>query len=143
MSVFTPTEIEFLRHAQLARLATAGADGRPHISPVTFRLNEDGTIDIGGGWGFAKRKKWRDMQANPAVAIAVDDVLPPWRPRCIEVRGVVEFFNQGGKAHLGDGYDEEWVRLHPHRIVSFGIADGGGNRDVATENAHTMPTRPS
>lgn len=135
MTVFTPSEMQFLREAKLARLATAGPDRQPHISPVTFRINDDGTIDIGGGWGFATRKKWRDMQANPAVAVVIDDVLPPWRPRCIEVRGIAELFHQGGKALLGDGFDEEWVRVHPQRIISFGIAEGGGHRDVTANEA--------
>jgi pyridoxamine 5'-phosphate oxidase family protein len=139
MTPFTTSEVDFITATKLARLATANLAGEPHISPVTFRLNDDGTIDVGGGSGFATRKKWRDMQTNPAVAIVFDDVLPPWRPRCVEARGRVEIFTEGGRTQLGDGYDNEWVRIHPRRITSFGIADGGGNRSIQSHNVGTRP----
>jgi PPOX class F420-dependent enzyme/OxyR family protein len=60
MSVFTPDEIEYLTSQTLARLATVGPDGRPHLIPVTFTFNdEEDAIDV-GGIAFAKGKKWRD-----------------------------------------------------------------------------------
>jgi pyridoxamine 5'-phosphate oxidase family protein len=127
--VFTLSEIEFLRAAQVGRLATVGANGHPHMSPVVFTIN-DGCVDIGGAGGFARRKKWADMVANPYVAFIVDDVLAPWTPRCIEVRGRADLNTTGGE-HLGPGRDPQWIRIHPHRIVSFGIDGGAGTRTVA------------
>src|SRR5207249_1740978 len=41
MSVFTEEEIEYLRSQALARIATVGPDGHPHVIPVTFRFNEE------------------------------------------------------------------------------------------------------
>ncbi|MFL5881601.1 MAG: pyridoxamine 5'-phosphate oxidase family protein, partial [Actinomycetota bacterium] len=35
MSAFTPPEIAYLTSQGLARLATVGPDGRPHVVPVT------------------------------------------------------------------------------------------------------------
>ena len=74
-SVFTPAEIAYLQSQRLARLATVGADGQPHVVPLRFRYNtETDTIDVGSGHGFATRKKWRDVLKNPKVAIVIDDL---------------------------------------------------------------------
>jgi pyridoxamine 5'-phosphate oxidase family protein len=80
-SVFTPVEIEYLKSQRLCRIATAGPDGQPHVVPVSFRFNPDtDTIDVSGHNGFAKRKKWRDVQHNPRVAVVIDDIASfnPW-----------------------------------------------------------------
>ncbi|MBV9601658.1 MAG: PPOX class F420-dependent oxidoreductase [Chloroflexi bacterium] len=122
MSIFTPAEIAYLQSQRLARIATADARGQPHVVPVSFRYNpEADTIDV-GGHGFAGRKKFRDVQANPRVAIVVDDLVSvdPWRPRMLEVRGEVEVLSSGGEA-IGSGFDPEMFRITPARIVSFGI----------------------
>jgi pyridoxamine 5'-phosphate oxidase family protein len=119
MSVFTDHEIEYLRSQRLGRLATIGPDGDPHVVPVGFRYNAaKDSIDI-GGHNFAARRKYRDMQRDSRVAFVVDDVLPPWRPRMIEIRGTVEFGNVGKT--IMQGFDDEMIHLHPRRIVSFGI----------------------
>src|SRR5437764_1293427 len=48
MSVFSAAEISYLQSQRLARLATAGRDGQPHVVPLAFRYNpETDTIDIG------------------------------------------------------------------------------------------------
>ena len=74
MSAFTEPEIAYLRSQRLGRLATVGPDGQPHVVPVSFRYNpEQDTIDV-GGHGFAQRKKYRDVQRNPRVAIVIDDL---------------------------------------------------------------------
>ncbi|MBV9323927.1 MAG: PPOX class F420-dependent oxidoreductase [Chloroflexi bacterium] len=122
MSIFTPAEIAYLQSQRLARIATADARGQPHVVPVSFRYNpEADTIDV-GGHGFAGRKKFRDVQANPRVAIVVDDLVSvdPWRPRMLEVRGEVEVLSSGGET-IGSGFDPEMFRITPARIVSFGI----------------------
>ena len=119
MSVFTQKEIEYLRSQRLGRLATIGPHGDPHVVPVGFRYNEQkDTIDI-GGHSFATRRKYRDMQRDARVAFVVDDVLPPWRPRMIEIRGTIEFGKEGKT--IVKNFDDEMVHLHPRRIVSFGI----------------------
>jgi pyridoxamine 5'-phosphate oxidase family protein len=125
MSIFTPAEIAYLQSQRLARIATS-ADGQPHVVPVAFRYNpETDTIDV-GGHGFAQRKKFRDVQRNPRVAIVVDDLasVDPWRARMLEVRGQAEVLPAGGDS-LGPGFDPEMFRIRPRRIVSVGI-DGEG-----------------
>jgi pyridoxamine 5'-phosphate oxidase family protein len=123
VSSFTPEEIAYLQSQRLGRLATVGPDGQPHVVPVGFRYNPElDTIDI-GGHDFAKRKKYRDVQRNPQVAFVVDDVLPPWKPRMIEIRGTAELLGSGGEQVIS-GFDSEMFRIRPRRIVSMGIEDG-------------------
>jgi pyridoxamine 5'-phosphate oxidase family protein len=122
MSAFTVAEVAYLRSQRLARLATVGPDGQPHVTPVGFRYNADeDTIDI-GGHGFAGRKKFRDVQRNPRVAIVVDDLasVSPWVVRGIEIRGEAEILLTGGQ-DLGSGFDPAMFRIRPRRIVSWGI----------------------
>jgi pyridoxamine 5'-phosphate oxidase family protein len=122
MSVFANEEIEYLKSQLLGRLATVGPDGQPHAVAVSFRYNAQlDTIDI-GGHDFARRKKYRDVQRNPRVALIVDDMVSvnPWRPQGIEVRGEAEVLSSGGEA-LGPGFAPEMFRIRPQRIVSWGI----------------------
>ena len=118
MSAFTEEELRYLlgeRH--LARLATVGKDTTPHVTPVGWTYNAElGTIDI-GGHDMANTKKYRDVRRTGRGAVVIDDVLPPWRPRGIEVRGRAEAV--GGVRPL--------IRIHPERIVSWGISDRHGH----------------
>src|SRR5260370_8544247 len=122
MSVFTAAEITYLQSQRLARVVTSGPGGQPHVVPVSFRYNaEEDTIDV-GGHNFTQRKKYRDVQRNPRVAIVIDDLasIDPWRPRMLEVRGQAEIVSTGGEA-VGPGFDPHIFRIRPRRIVSIGI----------------------
>jgi len=126
MSVFSQAEVDYLASQRLARIATAGPNGQPHVVPVSFRYNPDtDTIDV-GGHGFAQRKKYRDVQSNPRVGIVIDDLasIDPWRPRMIEVRGVAEVLPTGGET-IGRGFDPPMFRIYPKRIISIGIEGEG------------------
>lgn len=123
MKAFSEKELEYLKGQRLARLATSGAGGAPHVVPVGFRVSEAGDAIEVGGHGFQASKKYRDMQANAMVAIVVDDLasVNPWTPRGIEVRGMAELQESGGTAKFGPGWDEAWVRIVPQRVNSWGI----------------------
>ncbi len=123
MSPFTVKEIEYLRGQPLGRLATVGRDGAPHVVPVGFQLDtEGGTIAI-GGHALSESKKWRDLQANPRVAFAVDDLVSvrPWTPRGMEIRGLAELHEEGGVERFGPGWDSAWLSIVPRRVMSWGI----------------------
>jgi PPOX class probable F420-dependent enzyme len=66
--------------ARVARLATASADGRPHIVPVCFAL--DGDTLFFAVDGKPKRttdlKRLRNISANPAVSMVVDHYEDDW-----------------------------------------------------------------
>jgi len=120
MSTFTQQEIEYLGEQRLGRLATVDAEGRPHVVPVAFRYNAElDTVDI-GGHNFAKSKKFRDVGKTGRVAFVVDDVLPPWSPRGVEVRGRAEVHKAGGKEIMQE-FSEEMIRIFPRRIVGWGL----------------------
>jgi pyridoxamine 5'-phosphate oxidase family protein len=119
---FTDAEQAYLDEQLLGRLATAGADGKPHVVPTSFRLNRDtGTIDA-GGMHVETTKKYRDVQANPWAAIVVDDLAStdPWTPRMLEIRGRAEALPSGGET-LGPGFGAAFIRIHPAKKNSYGI----------------------
>ena len=120
MSIFIPGEIEYLRGQPLGRLATVNAAGEPHVVPVSFCHNAElGTIDI-GGHNLSRSKKFRDVAQNGRASFVVDDVLPPWRARGIEVRGRAEALVEGGRQVNAD-FDSELIRITPTRVVAWGI----------------------
>jgi pyridoxamine 5'-phosphate oxidase family protein len=120
MPSFSDAQIEYMASQRLGRLATVGKDRTPHVVPVTFRHNPAlGTLDI-GGHGMARSKKYADVQREGRAAFVIDDVLPPWRPRGIEVRGRAEVVTDGGQA-FGPGFAPEMIRIWPERIRPWGI----------------------
>jgi PPOX class probable F420-dependent enzyme len=66
--------------ARVARLATASADGRPHLVPVVFTLTGD-TVHIAVD-AKPKRttrlKRLANVAANPAVSLLVDHYEEDW-----------------------------------------------------------------
>ena len=122
MSPFTEIELAYLlAERRLGRLATVGRDGMPHVAPIGWSYNaEMGTIDI-GGLDFANTKKFRDVARTGRAAIVIDDVLPPWQPRGVEVRGEAEALGSGAEAR---------IRIHPRRVVSWGLDVERHSRDV-------------
>src|SRR5512133_3756792 len=98
MAPFTDKEFQYLKSQRIARLATANAKGAPHVLPVGFRLSDDATAIEVGGHNFAASKKYRDLKANPKVAIVIDDLasVDPWTPRGVQVRGTAELPDSGG-----------------------------------------------
>jgi pyridoxamine 5'-phosphate oxidase family protein len=120
MSTFTPAEIEYLQGQRLGRLATVNESGEPHVVPTSFRYNAElDSIDI-GGHNLGKSKKFRDVARTGRAAFVVDDVLPSWQARGVEVRGWAEVFSGDGEKVNSD-FDAELIRLHPSRIVGWGI----------------------
>jgi pyridoxamine 5'-phosphate oxidase family protein len=123
MSAFTDKEIEYLAGQRLGRIATTGPDGQPHVVPTSFRYNaEHDAIDV-GGLRMSQTKKLRDVQRTGRASIVIDDVLPPWQPRMIEVRGSASVIPSGGKV-FGEHFEDTIVRIQPTRIVAFGIDPG-------------------
>jgi pyridoxamine 5'-phosphate oxidase family protein len=90
MSIFTEDEIKFLQEEtrqKLARIATIGPTGSPHVAPVGFAYNPATDVLEIGGAGLTQTKKWKDLARDPRVAIVIDDVLPPWHPRGGHLQG--------------------------------------------------------
>ncbi len=121
MASFSDQEIQYIQSQRLGRLATLGPDGAPHVVPNSVRYNPElGTLDLGGR-DLSQTRKWRDIARDPRVAIVIDDVLPPWVPRGVEVRGRAEQIAQGGTEAFGPHFAPAMIRIHPEKIVSWGL----------------------
>jgi pyridoxamine 5'-phosphate oxidase family protein len=126
MSVFSAAEIAYLQSNTMGRLATIGSDGRRHLVPLTYRFNADeDAIDI-GGVDFPNTKKWRDMLQNPHVVFLVDDASLAGA-HAIEIRGDAEPPSSSGELinPRFPNFKPEFVRVRPHRVVSWGIESEG------------------
>lgn len=135
MSKFTKAEIEYLKDKRLGRLATLGKNGDLHVVPISFRYNADqDTIDL-GGHSLVSTKKFHDALRYGRVAFVVDDVLPPWLPRLVEVRGTAEHVSEGGREIVKD-FAPDILRLTPTYIVSMGINDDVVQPRQGTVNYH-------
>jgi pyridoxamine 5'-phosphate oxidase family protein len=123
MSVFREVELAYMIGGrQLARIATVGADGTPHVVPVAWIYNAArDTIDV-GGHELELTKKFRDVARTGRVAIVIDDLAStdPWHPRGIEIRGRGEAI----------ALPTPLIRIHPERIVSWGLARSSSARTV-------------
>ncbi len=120
----TEAEIEYLSSQPLGRLATVSPDGTPQVNPVGFRYDaERGVIDI-GGHALAASKKFRNVSAGSRAALVVDDLVSrqPWQVRGLEIRGDAETLT--GQEPWGPGFSAEVIRIHPRRVISWGIEPG-------------------
>ena len=136
---FKPHELDFLRQADLGRLATIQPDGSPQNSPVGFTYNKSlGTIDI-AGYRMSKSQKFRNVARNDKVAFVVDDITSrdPWRVRCLEIRGTAE---QAEAESTGGGIDSAIIRITPKRIISFGIDDTETEPHELVPDSRDVPT---
>jgi pyridoxamine 5'-phosphate oxidase family protein len=59
---------------------------------------------------MARSKKFRDVATGGHAAIVIDEVLPPWKPRGIEIRGRAEVVME----------PQPMIRIHPEHVRSWG-----------------------
>ncbi len=100
--LFNPKQARFLTSHRVGRLATASADGRPHVVPVCYAF--DGALlytpidekpkRVGAG-GLRRIKNLRE---NPRVSLVVDDYDDDWsKLGFLIVQGRVEIVERGGE----------------------------------------------
>jgi pyridoxamine 5'-phosphate oxidase family protein len=100
MVSFTDAELEFLRTQRLARLATVGPTGWPHVVPVMFKLTVAGDFEFD-----ADGVKLRNLMAEPRAALVVDGAPK----RGVSVQGLASVIGH------------ERARLTPTRKFSWGF----------------------
>lgn len=120
--------------AHTGKLATVRADGRPHVAPVWFEVDDDGAVLFTTGEGTVKG---RNLARERRAALCVDDERPPFN--FVTMEGTVEITDHleevrhwatriAGR-YMGADQAEEYgnrnavpgellVRLHPERIAS-------------------------
>jgi PPOX class probable F420-dependent enzyme len=98
------------------KLATVRKDGRPHVAPIWFELDDDGSIVFTTG---ADTLKGRSIRRDPRVCLCVDDERPPF-----------SFVVVDGKVDVSEDVDE--LLLWATRI---------GGRYMGAENAEAYGRR--
>jgi pyridoxamine 5'-phosphate oxidase family protein len=132
MAMFTERELEYLSEQRLGRLATVQRDGTVQNNPVGFGYNAGlRTIDIAGR-DMAASQKFRNVAAGSKVAFVVDDIasLDPWTVRCLEIRGDAEALTD--PADSAAPFAGPIIRVHPRRVVSFGVDPGNPAAGIRT-----------
>ena len=110
---------DLLDSKALAHVATIGPDGAPQNNPVWFGW--DGTHVL-----FSQttgRQKYRNLQGEPRVALAIVDAENPYR--YLEIRGVVaEIVDDEGNAFIDsmaqkyiDQPQYPWHQPGDHRVI--------------------------
>jgi len=120
--------------ARTGKLATVCRDGRPHVAPVWFVLDDDGALVFNTG---ADTVKGRNLAREGRAALCVDDDRPPFS--FVTVEGSVEIISDlthvrhwaariGGR-YMGEDRAEAYgerngvegellIRLHPDKVIS-------------------------
>src|SRR5947208_13277346 len=99
--MFTAAELDFLRSQRIGRFATVGPTGWPHVVPVMYTMNDDGSLDFD-----VDGVKLRNIMSEPRAGMVVDAMGPK---RGISMQGRVELIGP------------ERARLNPNHKFTWGI----------------------
>jgi PPOX class probable F420-dependent enzyme len=100
---FTSTQWAFLESHHVARLATVGTDGEPHVVPICYALGDQclyTPIDEKPKRVEGRQlRRVRNIEANPRVAVVVDHYADDWTELgYVLVQGRAEIIG-GGPEH--------------------------------------------
>jgi len=97
-----PKVSEFISLHRVARLATADAQGTPHVVPICFAF--DGQVIYSALDLKPKRvagyklKRLRNIMENPQVALVIDDYAEDWSTLAyVLIRGIAEILEGGAE----------------------------------------------
>ena len=100
--LFTPEQARFLTSHRVGRLATASADGRPHVVPVCYAF--DGALlytpidEKPKRVGAGELRRIKNLRENPRASLVVDDYDDDWSKLAFAiVQGRVEIVERGGE----------------------------------------------
>ena len=118
---FTDDELTYLRSQRLGRLATVDGTGAPQNNPVGFVVDNGTGHVIIGGRAMGTTRKFRNVKANPHVALVVDDIasVHQWVVRGVEIRGTAAALSDVDSPIQGTS--REVIRITPQRIISWGV----------------------
>ncbi len=123
-----------------AKLATTRKDGRPHVTPIWFVLDDQGSLVFTTG---ADTVKGRAIKRDPRVSLCVDDQEPPYDFVTVEgdveisddLQELLDWATRIGNRYMGADRAEEFgrrnavptellVRVQPSRVIArAGVAD--------------------
>jgi len=98
MDALTPAKQDFvnafLAEPRIARMATANQGGQPHVVPVWYAWDGQ-SIWISA---YSDTRKAKDLQENPLLSVAIDDVSPDGKTQAVILEGKAELLR--GPAEL-------------------------------------------
>jgi PPOX class probable F420-dependent enzyme len=99
-------ERDFIREHRVARLATTGKSGQPHLVPIVYAF--DGELIYTPIDEKPKRveaeqlQRVRDIQAQPAAAVLIDDFFEDWKRLVwVQIRGRARLVTSGERYTTG------------------------------------------
>jgi PPOX class probable F420-dependent enzyme len=100
------------------KLGTVRKDGRPHVAPIWYDLDDDGSIVFTTG---AQTLKGTSIRREPRVCLCVDDERPPF-----------SFVIVDGKVDVSEDLDEllVWATRIGGRYMGAGHAEAYGRRNA-------------
>jgi nitroimidazol reductase NimA-like FMN-containing flavoprotein (pyridoxamine 5'-phosphate oxidase superfamily) len=127
----------FLGAERTCRVASAGADGAPHVAPLWF-VWHDGCLWLSS---LVRSQRWTDLLRDPRVAVVVDAGTAYWELRGVEITGRAEVVGEAPrtgepapelaevellmarKYRDSDEFAHDgrhgWLRVRPEKIVSW------------------------
>ena len=113
------------------KLAATRADGRPHVAPIWFAVDDDGTVGFTTGVGSVKGTS---LRRDPRVSLCVDGETPRFAFVTIE-----------GTAEVSDDLESmrEWATRIGGRYMGAERADEYGRRNAVPDEilVRVTPTR--
>ena len=98
----------FIQRHRVARLATVGANGQPHVVPIVYAYDGERLYtpidEKPKRVGATRLRRVRDIQDNPAVAAVIDDYREDWELLAwVQVRGTARILTEGEQYTTGLG----------------------------------------
>ena len=132
----SPETLRFIQKQRVARLATADAQGRPHVMPVCFAYLDGSFYSVVDEKPkrSLRLKRLRNIEENPSVALVLDEYSEEWsRLAWVLVLGTAAVVEGGAErtraiAALRDKYgqyrsmaleERPLIRIRPDRITSW------------------------
>jgi PPOX class probable F420-dependent enzyme len=94
----------FLDEQRIVQVATVGPQGRPHLVPLWYIVEDGGSDPLLRGWTFAKSQKARNLERDPRATISIDDGV-----QYQDLRGVMMECDVA-------------VERDPHAVAGYGMA---------------------
>ena len=99
-------ERSFIEQRRVARLATVDRQDRPHLVPIVYAFDGQRLftpIDAKPKRvGPHRLQRVRNIQANPHVAVIVDEYREDWRKLAwVQIRGLAAFVESGAQQATG------------------------------------------
>ena len=117
---------EFLESAHTLQVASIGPDGRPHLVPMWFSVDDEGRIVF---TTYRSSQKVRNIERDPRVTLLVEDGTVYDKLRGVMIEGEAELL------------DDVEVTRNVMRLIGVKYYSEGPGGDTARAGAQARPDR--